>query len=233
MQKTKETIRKILKTMLTEPINSFMLWDLNKKVEKMLKELDLYEIPIDIERLAYKLGLEDIKIIPVEDFNTSIRPFSGNELAGYYSNRVNRYENGQWNATIRIKDLPPGSSRYYISTMLGTHLLYKDEKIYEDAYFLGKLSTTQEQEIEKEFALALLMPIGLFVSELDKQRKDIKARYKDITFLNRRLSERFVVLPEITITRLMEVSRILIEIKKFSNDEEVQKLVNEYIKLFE
>lgn len=232
---------KTLKKMQEEPINSFILWDLNVQVEKMLKKLELYETPIDINRVANKLGIEDRiqNEIKLERYMEIDKHYLKNNIylkkGGWYAQWQNSYTH-KWDFYIETcYILPPFSYRYLIGYGIGVFFLnYEEESIkkhYENLYFITKFTENQCEEVCKEMALTLLMPISLVIPEIVEWRR--KTGFKgSVEVLYRFLSERFVISKELVAVRCMEVSRILTEMHRFSNNEEVQKLISEYKELF-
>lgn len=126
---------------------------IEKKAEKLLKDLNYSILPVPIKKVIKKLGVD-------------IKPdFLGDEISGLLIT-----ENGR--SIIGYNSVEPiVRQRFTLAHELGHYVLHTDDKLFVDKIMYRKnFSSTKERIQESEanaFAAAILMPKELLRKEFD------------------------------------------------------------------
>lgn len=145
-------------------------WKVGVYAEKLIIEIlgeEGCEFPVDIEKLAYKLGIE----IEEEDLNenANIKILELNRKIGQLVIREDSYTEEKRVIIYVDKLAPPSSRRFAIANEIVHYLLHYDEtKLYEN-YFIMPMCPTKEEEIAADiFSVLLLIPMRKFLSEFSR-----------------------------------------------------------------
>lgn len=142
-------------------------WKVGVYAEKLIINIlgeEGCKFPVDIEALAYNLGIE----IEEENLNenSNINICNLNRKIGQLVIREDSYTKEKRVVIYVDKLAPPSSRRYAIANEIVHYLLhYQDTKFYEN-YFIMPLCPTKMEEIAADiFSVFLLIPIRRFLVE--------------------------------------------------------------------
>lgn len=140
-------------------------WEASKKAEELILCIlgeENYHFPVDVERLARKLG------IWVEE--DRLDEFSGGNDVNKRIGQILMQEDvftGERYATIYIeKNISPATKRYAIAHELVHYIIHREDRNFYEDYCLMPMCPIRIEEIVADiFATFLLIPVRLFFEE--------------------------------------------------------------------
>lgn len=161
---------------------------IEKKVEKLLKTTGVKKMPVDVEKIAEKLGL-----------NIEYKPYEGK-----FSGVLIRHGD---NATIGVNSQHhEHRQRFTIAHEIGHYLFHQGDLIIDKAISVNYRGNDEHVNYQKEreanfFASELLMPTKLFLKELTKYQIDLNDEDQI-----KELATKFQVSQQAFMIRLSQVS---------------------------
>lgn len=138
---------------VTECANELLDWTFGK---------DNYKLPIDVEQVIQKLGMEVVEI----DLNDEGRGGRSNRVVGELSVRPKIFGDGEIRRIYIDSKTTLYTQRYALAHEIGHFLINKNRKIFNDEYCIMPLLPKEVEEVVADaFAVALLIPIKTFLRE--------------------------------------------------------------------